>query len=155
KIHPAIGVARVGNSEKGFFLGPEIPSPPPATAGERRDDQQALMRQAARFRIYGYNRAGEVVRELTADSARIEWQLSLANLKASWYQFQIALDIPEAATAPPSLLRNKDFGDRSKLSIRSPLQTLKGASAPTVVLEGQFNGDSVYLGESHTDEQGR
>ncbi len=29
-IHPAIGVARVGNSPDGYFIGPEVPDPPPA-----------------------------------------------------------------------------------------------------------------------------
>src|ERR1700710_1349826 len=94
KIHPAIGVARVGNSETGYFVGPEVINPPPATAQERRDDKGALRRQAALFRIYGYNAAGEVVGELTADTAAIEWQGELSNLKAAWDQFQIALDIP-------------------------------------------------------------
>ena len=117
KIHPAIGVARVGNAETEYFIGPEVIDPPRALPQERRDDDGALKRQAALFRIYGYNAAGEVVSELTADTAAIEWQVELANLKPAWYQFQIALDIPEAATATPSLLRNKDEPDRTKLAI--------------------------------------
>ena len=32
-IHPAIGIARVGNSEEEFFLGPEVPEPSPGEAG--------------------------------------------------------------------------------------------------------------------------
>ena len=153
KVHPGIGVARVGNAETAYFIGPELSSPPPAVPGERRDATGALKRQAARFRIYGYNKAGEVVAELTPDSAKIEWQVQLANLKASWYQFQIALDIPEAANSPPSLKRNKD-SDPSVLAIVAPPKKLSGADANALVCEGQFNGQPVYLGEIKTDSDG-
>lgn len=155
KIHPAIGIARVGNAQTAYFIGPELSSPPPSVPGERRDAATgALKRQAARFRIYGYNKAGEVVAELTPDSAMIEWEVQLANLKASWYQFQIALDIPEAASAPPSLRRNKD-SDRSVLAITAPRQKVSGVDAVALVCEGQFSGQAVYLGEIKTDSNGR
>jgi L-Lysine epsilon oxidase N-terminal/L-lysine epsilon oxidase C-terminal domain len=159
KIHPAIGVARVGNSETGSFIGPEVINPPPAGTKERRDDDGALKRQAALFRIYGYNKAGEVVGELTADTAAIEWQVELANLKAAWYQFQIALDIPEAATADPSLRRNKDEPDRTKLAILGGKHAISGRNAPPaaapVAFMGKFYDQPVYLGELQTDEAGR
>jgi hypothetical protein len=159
KIHPAIGVARVGNAETAYFIGPEVVNPPPAVTKERRDDKGALRRQAARFRIYGYNKAGEVVGELTADTAAIEWQVELANLKAAWYQFQIALDIPEAATAQPSLLRNKAEPDRTKLAILGGKQAISGRNAPPaaapVAFMGKFFDQPVYLGELQTDEAGR
>lgn len=154
KIHPGIGIARVGNSATEFFIGPELTSPPPSAAGERRDAAGALKRQAARFRIYGYNQAGEVVGELTADGARIEWQVQLANLKASWYQFQIALDIPEATNSPPSLRRNKN-SNPSSLAITASPQRVSGANAAAVALEGKFNTQPVYLGEISTDSSGR
>ena len=61
-IHPGIGVARVGNSPEGYYIGPEVLDPPPMTPGELRDPQGALKREAARFRIYGYNAAGDPTR---------------------------------------------------------------------------------------------
>ncbi|HEV7598967.1 MAG TPA: LodA/GoxA family CTQ-dependent oxidase [Bradyrhizobium sp.] len=160
KIHPAIGVARVGNAETEYFIGPEVIHPPRALPNERRDGTGALKRQAARFRIYGYNKAGEVVGELTADSAAIEWQVELANLKAAWYQFQIALDIPEAATAPPSLRRNKDEQDRAKLAILGGKHAISGREAPPppdgpIEFKGMFYDQPVYLGELKTDSDGR
>jgi hypothetical protein len=159
KIHPAIGVARVGNSETGYFIGPEVINPPPAIAKERRDNDGALMRQAALFRIYGYNAAGEVVGELTADTAAIEWQVELANLKPAWYQFQIALDIPEAATADASFLRNKDEADRANLAILGGKHAISGRNAPPpaapVAFMGKFYDQPVYLGELQTDDAGR
>ena len=53
--------------------------------------------------MYGYNVAGEVVAELTSATADIEWTVHVANKKASWYQFQIALDIPEANLIAPAV----------------------------------------------------
>src|SRR5262245_53296947 len=159
KIHPAIGIARVGNAETEFFIGPEVIHPPRAVPKAQRDGTGALKRQAARFRIFGYNKAGEVVGELTADNAAIEWQVELANLKAAWYQFQIALDIPEAATAPASQRRNKDESDRRKLAILGEQHKISGRNAPTggapVAFEGKFYDQPVYLGELKTDDAGR
>jgi hypothetical protein len=162
-IHPAIGIARVGNSEEHFFCGPEVDEPKPEEPGFYKDEHGALKRQAARFRIYGLNAAGEVVRELTADDAEIEWTVHVANTKAAWYQFQIALDIPEARrkdVADPSALRNGGVlgGDRSKLVIDPGPRTISGREAgdPGHRFDtGTFWGKKVYLGELRTDEDGR
>ncbi|MGH3671122.1 MAG: LodA/GoxA family CTQ-dependent oxidase, partial [Pseudonocardiaceae bacterium] len=62
-IHPAIGIARVGNSQEEYFIGPEVVDPATKPPGFYKDEAGALKRQAARFRIYGYNAAGEVVAE--------------------------------------------------------------------------------------------
>jgi hypothetical protein len=96
-IHPAIGIAAIGDSLTEYYVGPEVTDPAPAPPRFYRDGAGALKRQAALFRVYGYNAAGDVVRELTGDSADIVWTAHLANRKAEWYQFQMALDIPEAA----------------------------------------------------------
>ncbi|HEX7645078.1 MAG TPA: LodA/GoxA family CTQ-dependent oxidase [Burkholderiaceae bacterium] len=158
EIYPPIGIARVGNSPDGFYLGPEVPDPHPLPPGSYRDDAGKLKREAARFRLYGYNAAGEVVAELTADNADIEWRATLANTKAAWYQFQIALDIPDAASAPPSFLRNMAIADRSVLSITPGERKISGceqSGAPYQFANGLFMGEEVYLGELRTDAQGR
>src|SRR5581483_2471268 len=54
-IHPAIGVARVGDSQDEFFIGPEVSRPCIQPPGFYRDATGALKRQAARFRVYGLN----------------------------------------------------------------------------------------------------
>src|ERR1043165_5589094 len=125
-IYPGIGVARLGNSDNAFFIGPEVPDPTPEKPGFYRDATGALKRQAARFRIYGLDAEGKAVRELTAADATIEWTVHLANKKSAWYQFQLALDIPEAPAAPPSLLRNAAVADRSQLVIDPGPRTIKG-----------------------------
>lgn len=157
-IYPPIGVARVGNSIDGYYLGPEVPDPHPLPPGSYRDEAGKLKREAARFRIYGYNAANQVVAELTADNAEIEWRVTLANEKAAWYQFQIALDIPDAASAPPSFLRNLAIADRSLLSITPGERSISGRDqngAPYQFASGCFMGKEVYLGELRTDPNGR
>jgi hypothetical protein len=162
-IHPAIGIARVGNSQDHFYLGPETDRPAPIAAGEMKDRTGALKRPAARFRIYGYNAAGDAVAELTTDNAEIEWAVHVANCKAAWYEFQIALDIPEADVAldaPPSMRRNASVtgADRDQLVIDPGSRTISGtgASGPQYRFDsGQFCGKKVYLGELQTDDAGR
>lgn len=61
--------------------------------GSHKDAACALKRQAVRFRIHGYNAADEPVAEPTADNADLRWTVHVANSKAAWYQFRMALDI--------------------------------------------------------------
>src|SRR5215467_2267011 len=80
-IHPSIGIARIGNSQGGYFLAPEVVDPPPAPHGFYRDPHGALKRQAAKFRVYGCNKAGQVVAELTQANSNISWAVHLVNQK--------------------------------------------------------------------------
>jgi len=154
-VYPPIGIARVGNSDE-YFIGPEVTEPPPEPTSAYRDGTGALKRQAARFRLYGVNAKGQIVRELTADGAtQIEWDVHLANTKAAWYGFQIALDIPEASSAPPTTLRNAAVADRARLVIDGRRQTVAGADAPPQPFNGSFMEMPVYLGEIFTDAAGR
>jgi hypothetical protein len=158
-IFPAIGIARLGNSAEQWFIGPEVPDPAPLPPGSYREAATgALKRQAARFRLYGLNARGEIVRELTGDGAdaEITWRVELANTKAAWYGFQMALDIPEAASAPPTILRNAAIADRGKLAIRPGPRTVGGRNAkPQAFDTGSFMDRQVYLGEIFTDAHKR
>src|SRR5687767_7490651 len=81
RIHPAVGIARVGNSEE-YVIAPETmagsPSPiahnpaltgglpiregtesDPVRSSDLRDDSGALKRHAARFRIFAYPELAE------------------------------------------------------------------------------------------------
>lgn len=161
KIHPSIGIARVGNSRRddGYYIGPQVTDPAPQPPGYYRDGSGALKREVAQFRIYGYNAAGRAVRELRMDEgAEIEWTVELANHKAAWYNFELALDIPEAATAPPSTRRNANVKDRRKLAITPSPRCIDAPSAqgPQYQFDdGSFLGITVGLGELRTDAQGR
>jgi hypothetical protein len=156
-IYPPIGVMRVGNSDHEYFIGPLVSEPVAHTDDYAyRDETGALKRQAAQFRIYGFNAAGKAVKELTSDDAKIVWHAHLANQKSSWYQFQMALDIQDAATAPASMLRNINVPDRNSLIIDGGAQTVDEANVSNgPQFNGQFQGHPVYLGEMRTDEKGR
>jgi hypothetical protein len=157
-IYPSIGVARVGNSPDEYFIGPEVNEPEPLPPGSYRDGKGRLKRQAARFRVYGVNALGKIVRELTGPrtGAAIEWGVQLANTKSAWYGFELALDIPEAASAPPTVLRNPAVEDRARLAITPGKRTVSGAGAkPQRFDDGEFMGKKVYLGEILTDDAGR
>jgi len=118
KIHPAIGVARVGDSED-YYLAPEtpgglplLPDGRPFTPRDFRDAHHALRRQGARFTVFRYagpDDPGTEVRPGQGGVARIEWQVHLANKKAIWYEFQVLLG--EYGYAPDHPLRNAQVTD--------------------------------------------
>ncbi|MFI9307236.1 LodA/GoxA family CTQ-dependent oxidase [Streptomyces triculaminicus] len=159
KIHPAIGVARVGNSTDpdGWFLDPETPEPQPAPPGSYKDSQGAVKRQAARFRLYGYDAAGHVVREIkgTEPGADLTWSVHLANKKGAWYAFNLALDIDDSVNIS-SPRRNNTVTDRSQLVIDPGRKSLHVSSGQTVEFTGgKFLGQAVPLGRMHADGDGR
>ena len=168
RIHPAIGIARVGASPDGYFIGPEIPGQdrtPPDRKYGFKDKHGLLLRQAARFRVYGCNADGKVVAELTAANAAIDWRVHVANHKAAWYDFDEAMDIPSfsgsgGTTPQSSARRNKDVTgpSRQQLVIDPGPRTISGTnvSGKKYRLDGgNFFGKPVSLGEVRTDDAGR
>lgn len=152
-IHPGIGIARIGNSPTEYFIGPETPTMSPVTSdGLFKDAQGRIRRQVAKFRIYGLDADGNVVKELTADDADINWTVHLANKKAVWFDFESALDIP---TAQPTTRRNAKFaGDRADLLIDPGPRSVAGKNAQAAFDTGKFLGATVPLGEIRTDDVG-
>jgi hypothetical protein len=160
RIHPGIGIARVGDSQDEFFIGPEVTDPLAEAAGFYRDTSGALKRQAARFRLFGVNAEGAVVRELTSENANIVWTVHLANKKASWYRFLAALDVQDATTMSAAR-RNSAIkrDDRRQLEIDPGPRSITGAAvvggAAHAFDTGKFKNTTVYLGELRTDDSGR
>lgn len=150
----------MGNSAE-YILASEVPGPTRTPMGTMRDASGALKRQAVRFRIYGYDAKGKVVKELTADNAEIEWTVHVANAKAAWYRRGIALDIPEAVTTV-AFPRNRNVTgvDRKALILDPGSKAIQGRSrrgkhwhliAPGF---GAYK-NPIYLGELRTDNAGR
>jgi L-lysine epsilon oxidase-like protein len=153
RVHPSIGIARVGNSEK-YYLAPEtmaaLPAPGSQEANKQvsgglpikastesdhirssdlRDENGALLRQAARFRIFRYEapRNGaekyphgggtEVKIGDTVDGKEVTdivWTVHVANKKANWY----VLEWPPSGLS--SLMGNYDRGLPPELPPRPP-----------------------------------
>lgn len=159
RIHPGIGVARLGTSASDYYIGPEVMSPERTAFGSTRDPGGAIKRQAARFRIYGYDKYGDVVAEVQqTETSRIEWSVHVANRKAAWFEFDAAMDIP--ATKNISVpLRNPGVtgAGRAALCIDPGEKTISGTGMndSSFVLTGEFQGTSVTLGELRTDPVGR
>lgn len=97
KIHPAIGVARIGPGNQPYDA-PTTEGGLPNDATEPgqvafRDDNQQLNPQAAKFQIYRYDKnnpddPGALV-EIGKDGVTdINWSVWLANKKACWFDFQ-------------------------------------------------------------------
>jgi hypothetical protein len=161
RIHPAIGIARVGDSPDDFFVGPEAPGVAPtlnkpdgssSQPGKYKDRMHRIKRQGARFRVYEYTEGptGAVtkVREITAAEAQIEWEVHLANRKAA----EKTRFSPVGSKTP----RNKEVTDRSKLIIDPRPQRISGANQPTKALRGKFMDTvNVKLGDLLTDGEGR
>jgi hypothetical protein len=139
-----------------------VPDPDPAPEGSYRDARGALKRQAVRFRVYGYDKDGGVVGELTADNAVIDWTVHVANKKAAWYNFTLAMDIPEVRDpkVEPARRRNAAVkgADRQKLVIDPGPRSIHGRDTAGSTYHfdtGKFLGTPVYLGELRTDKAGR
>jgi len=165
RIHPAIGVARVGDSPDEYFIGPERPGrqvPPPPGDGHPRgqhptgykDGAGRIRRQAARFRIFGYDEDHELVQELTAADADITWTVHLANRKAAAPKFR-------RQPGDEELARNAEVRgrQRSSLVIDPGPRHITGhevhGGAEQRFEGGAFRGQHVELGELRTDEAGR
>ena len=147
KIHPAIGIARVGNSPGEFFIGPELLGDRTPPLGGYKDKSYRVKRQVARFRLFGYDLHGKLVKELNATDATIVWTVHLANKKAAWHKF--------GGLNQNAPLRNAAITDRKKLIIDPGPRSASGLMQTAHFDTGKFLGIPVPLGEIRTDEQGR
>lgn len=161
-IFPKIGIARLGDSPE-YFVGPESPGLEVAPKGGYKDDAGQVKRQAARFRIYAFDSAGNVLGELTSENTQyIHWRASVANKKAVWHTFAggaKALGLFEGILKPDDIppLRNNDWPkDRRALVIKATA-SVSGIDQISAPLEGTIYDfpDPVYLGELRTDHNGR
>src|SRR5262245_41026580 len=169
RVYPPIGIARVGNASGAddYVIGPEViggaptlpgtkPEQPARYVDDFRTANGEIKRQAARFRIYAHMKDGSV-QEVTAASAKIEWRVVVANLKAGWYEFNQAMDL--GPLSQNALQRNRDLvlpDSRWRLDITPTPRSIAGPKAGPIKLDdGAFWGSTVYLGELCTDADGR
>ncbi|MEA1053233.1 CTQ-dependent glycine oxidase GoxA [Lamprobacter modestohalophilus] len=163
-IYPAIGICRVGGSQK-WFLAPELPGVPPRPEGGFKDGTSKLKKQVQRFRVYAFDSEGRVISEVTDAEAKIEWRVHLANSKAAWYGFNNPLDNADAPGLPGQQ-RNQYFHTREQrermlvidpgaVSISGVKVNWDGDSADHAMTGRFWDSVDVSLGQVRTDEAGR
>ncbi len=164
-IYPTLGICRVGNSPE-FFLAPETPGLPPVPDGAYKTGPDAIRKQAQRFRVYAFAADGEVLGEITAAEADIDWTVHVANTKGAWYGFSNPLDNGEAAPGLPGMRRNSDIIDadeRAAMLVIDPgPRSISGVNANAdgsradARMTGRFwKTMDVSLGHLQTDDAGR
>lgn len=168
-VYPPLGVARVGDAtgEDDYVVGPEVvggaPTLPDGRPAHYLDDFRspdgAIRRQAARFRVYAELADGGTRELTTDDGVDIRWRVRLANLKAGWYEFLQAMDLP-GGLAKPAPRRNPAVAgvDRALLDVTPAPRAISGGSQGGRAHsfdDGAFCGAPVYLGELRTDAAGR
>jgi hypothetical protein len=164
-VYPPLGISRVGNSAE-WFLAPEIPGLPAVPDGRYKDGLQRVKKQVQRFRVYAFNKAGEVIREITAVDAKIEWTVHVANTKAAWYGFNNPLDNGDIAPGLPGQRRNQAVvgtDKRAKQLVIDPgPKSVAGTGVnpygndPAYAMTGKFwHKLDVTLGHLGTDDAGR
>ncbi|KAI0668650.1 hypothetical protein C8Q78DRAFT_1097533 [Trametes maxima] len=183
EIFPPIGVARVGDSgadEKGephheieYFYGPEVPGVTDVPVSNFRDRKEGIKRQAVRFRVYAYDKNGNLLGEINREQRYIlNWKVHVANKKAAYYCFS-GLHHPRNTD-----LRNPDVDADRELDGNPLDKSLEGRKSliidpgeksiayvshtqpRPVQLQGTFQGSAsrpipVTLGELRTDSAGR
>ncbi|HEU0149162.1 MAG TPA: LodA/GoxA family CTQ-dependent oxidase [Bradyrhizobium sp.] len=115
KIHPGLGIARIGNSPRDFYLAPETPpglaqecdpegnpvfegNGSPKLVTSFRDDDGGIKRQGALFKIFVYddqNPDGRLLKKgdlIEGGGNRgklvdVQWRVYVANKKAWWFAF--------------------------------------------------------------------
>ncbi len=168
KIHPSIGVARIGNHPTEFYIGPEVPNgfiKPDQIGGFKTADAAdanilKIKRQGARFRVFAYFDNGDI-KELNSDNAEITWKVKIANTKARGKGFY-------GVFAPEDPLRNKFVqgeNDRKGLGLEPGEITISGSGGAKTFEKVKFKvkdedgtlltSDDILLGECKTDEKGR
>ncbi len=140
KIHPGIGIARLGNSPQEFCISPEKPAALPICCDECgnpllapdgqselpiktfKDAKGRIKRQAARFQVYVYDDQNPAGRPLKLGDriqgggnggtlVDIRWRVYLANKKAVWYEFKQLEG--EHGYSPDHPRRNSEITDSS------------------------------------------
>ncbi|KAF9504784.1 hypothetical protein BS47DRAFT_1401028 [Hydnum rufescens UP504] len=164
EIFPPVGIARLGDSEKEYFFAPEVPGniSPPTPDGNFRDDEQKIRRQAARFRVYAYDKKGLLLGEVNSKNEyTLTWTVHVANKKGSFIKLTGRFEQPTEDRRNPDVDPNLELGQRSKLIVDPGEKTIVLGQGPqNVDLIGDFYGSKssptkVYLGELQVDEAGR
>lgn len=176
RVHPAVGIARMGDSKTTYFLTDEkpwtpiapeqkiIPSQPNANptpdrrkpGDEIRDKDKKLCKQGARFRVYGYQIEEKTVGGKKTRRLLQTWECTSATHKLDW---SVQVANLKASTHPT------DYHDPSNKLANAPdaipLSSANGAHRNLHVFVGQQLGPlalrnpRLNLGSCFLDADGR
>lgn len=158
-VYPPIGIARLGNApgHDDYTLASEVIGGTPDARGGFQTAAGEIKRQGVRFHVYARLKSGETIELVHGPDVKISWRVEVANLKAGWYQFNQAMDLP-AQFVVPAARRNADYARRHELDIRPAPRQISGPnlSGPEFRFDdGQILNFFVTLGELRTDYAGR
>ncbi len=168
KIHPSIGVARIGNHPTEYFIGPEVPNgfiKPDQIGGFKTEDTVdsnilKIKRQGARFRVFAHYDDGSI-KELNSENSQVTWKVKIANTKARGKGFYGRFDM--AAQRRNDFVQNET--DRKSLGLEPGELVISGNGRAETFEKVKFkvkdidgtilSSDDILLGECKTDEKGR
>jgi hypothetical protein len=164
RIHPAIGIARVGDAVRSdasndfYFIGPESPEvtanidPQSGAQGRFKTPDGRIKPQAARFRIFEYEKGndgkfrpiGEVTTSDNARAVKITWTVHLANRKANFCAFH-----GQAGAEDDPLFSSYGTPQNPRLNVRNVKVKTKDQREKTLELDGGLQrvngGDAVTV----------
>ncbi|CAE6476187.1 unnamed protein product [Rhizoctonia solani] len=163
-----------------YFIGTEVPGVEPIPdgafkgnewnpTGGFKDKDYKIRKQAARFRVYAFDKDSKPLGEIKSKDYSLTWKVHVANKKAAWvvhgskYE-KTKSDLRNAGVqgwpGEPGKWPYDYTSERSDLIIDSGEQVIEGENAQPIALQGVFQGSTksgtqVQLGELRTDDQGR
>ena len=156
-IYPAIGVARVGNSENGFFLAPEVTDPLPGSPGVLSRLNRCAQAPGGAIPVYGLNAAGRRSPNSTLTMRRSAGPSTSPTRNPPGTSSRSRSTFRRPPRRRRLWLRNMTITDRAP-GHRSGPRHITGrdpAAAGPHIRYRQVRGNAVYLGEFRTDAQGR
>ncbi len=132
KIHPSIGLARLGDSDE-FYVAPSSIGGLPTIVDNAQKNVESfkdcsgkIKKQAAHFKIY---KDGKPLDKSDSNIQSIEWKAYLANKKAAWWNFNefcgdLMLDTPSR----PNTYEFWSQQNEPKAGGFSPIMTLRNSS---------------------------
>ncbi|MCK1481226.1 LodA/GoxA family CTQ-dependent oxidase [Bradyrhizobium sp. 193] len=161
KIHPSIGIARVGASKQGYFLAPEEPGGArhEVTDGGDiaftgfKDAQHFTRRQGARFRIFEYN-DDLLVGEISPDKFKIKWKVSLAASKAAGPNMISKKGSQNEKIIVPDFNAKRNPGSDPTTLTAKVAYDIAGLNQTAPAQLGTIHGRSINIGEVLTDHRG-
>lgn len=162
KIHPSIGIARVGASNQGCFLAPEEPGGARHELSNQgdvaftgfKDAQHFTRRQGARFRVYEYN-DDTLVGEVSPDKFKIKWKVTLAASKAAGPNMKDGHGPQGEKVIIPDYTAQRNPGiDPAQLTAKVTYD-IAGSNQTAPAQLGSIHGRQINIGEALTDHLGR